>query len=609
MEEWVGKLWDRFLRSLAEREHGAAAITLEEVAPTAGILFRAFGGAPGLTVKATVATPHGARRNHLARLAGVNQRVELAWRNGEALLLPSRLALFPQAALNRDLYLWLIALAAECDTTWKDTDAWFQAQQEASLRLWARYPGLERRYRQLVAALLPLRPAPERLPADEAAQERAIQAALRHPGHLRRLPQARRPWQPVPLWLHPSPPPTPATATRSGHAGTSIGGRAKEDRRRRQGERVDVRDGRDAFLLFFRAESILSWADYIRVHRPTEENGDADPAAADDIDRLAIARDGETRAARIRFDLDLPAPAEDDTPLGPGLWLPEWDFRTERLLPARCRIQPLLAERAAPCGLPDGLRPIARRLRRQFQALRPERTWLTRQPEGSELDLDALVTHLAERRLRRGTAEQGFYREAKPSRRDLACLLLADLSLSTDAYANDTARVIDVIRDSLFLFAEALSASHDRFGLYGFSSLRRDNVRFHLLKDFHEPYDDTVRGRIAAIKPGYYTRMGAALRQATQILAEQPAARRLLLLLTDGKPNDLDHYEGRYGIEDTRHAVMEARRRGITPFCVTIDRAAPDYLGHLFGTGHALVIGKAAELPRRLPRLYARLTT
>jgi nitric oxide reductase NorD protein len=109
--------------------------------------------------------------------------------------------------------------------------------------------------------------------------------------------------------------------------------------------------------------------------------------------------------------------------------------------------------------------------------------------------------------------------------------------------------------------------------------------------------------------PGYYTRMGAALRHATALLQRQQASERLLLLLTDGKPNDLDHYEGRYGIEDTRMAVREAVRSGVHPFCVTIDAKARDYLPYLFGTNAWTLVRHAGELPARLPLLYARLTT
>lgn len=190
----------------------------------------------------------------------------------------------------------------------------------------------------------------------------------------------------------------------------------------------------------------------------------------------------------------------------------------------------------------------------------------------------------------------------------MACLVLADLSLSTDSWISNEQRVVDVIRDSLMLFAEALAATGDRFGLYGFSSLKRGHVRFHAIKDFDQRYDDAARGRIVGIKPGYYTRMGAAVRFATKILSEQANKLRLLLVLTDGKPNDMDHYEGRYAIEDTRMALIEARDQGLRPFCVTIDREAESYLPHLFGPAGFTVVRRPEELPRRLPQLYAQLT-
>jgi nitric oxide reductase NorD protein len=186
--------------------------------------------------------------------------------------------------------------------------------------------------------------------------------------------------------------------------------------------------------------------------------------------------------------------------------------------------------------------------------------------------------------------------------------LLADLSLSTDTWVDDHHRVIDVIRDSLFLFSESLHATGDPYAVYGFSSRKRDPVRVHLLKAFEERYGASVRGRISAIRPGYYTRMGAALRYGSRLLKERKEARRLLLLLTDGKPNDLDQYEGRYGIEDSRKAVLEARNAGLEPFCVTIDAKGNDYLPHLFGSGGYVVLHNPADLPKRLPLLYARLT-
>jgi nitric oxide reductase NorD protein len=267
----------------------------------------------------------------------------------------------------------------------------------------------------------------------------------------------------------------------------------------------------------------------------------------------------------------------------------------------------MTAARAEPCGLPPHLRNTAKRLRNQFQALTPARIWLKGQDDGAELDLDACLEFSAERVSGAPARERGMYRDCRIRDRDMSCLLLADLSLSTDAWISNDARVIDIIRDSLFLFAEALTATGDGFAMLGFSSLKR-NVRLHVLKGFDDKYDAEARGRIAAIKPGYYTRMGAAIRYGATLLSAQRSAQRLLLILTDGKPNDLDQYEGRYGAEDTRMALIEARRQGLQPFCVTIDQEAGDYLPHLFGPAGYVVIHKPADLPKELPLLYAQMT-
>jgi nitric oxide reductase NorD protein len=136
--------------------------------------------------------------------------------------------------------------------------------------------------------------------------------------------------------------------------------------------------------------------------------------------------------------------------------------------------------------------------------------------------------------------------------------------------------------------------------------VRRHNVRIHHLKGFGEPWNAASRDRVGTIKPGYYTRMGAAIRLATQRLGERPERQRLMLILTDGKPNDLDIYEGRYGLEDTRHAIQEARAAGLIPFCITIDEAAHSYLPMLFGQQGYVLVSRPQDLVKRLSAVYTR---
>ncbi len=610
MEERVGKIWHKLITRAAGTEHGDAAVGLDEVRTTAGIMFRALGGDGGLRLEAATATDYGARRNWIQRIAGTNRQAELAWRDADTLCLPWRIAVFPDRALNRDLYLWLAALAAQAVG---GNGTWITRNQLASMAVLHRFPGMGKRYRRLVDAHLNLRPEPESLPPDEAVQERAVRNALLEPGSIARLPVASKPPHPVPMWLHPSPPyqlgPTPLQTQEGGNSsGGGVDSREPEEQRRRRAERTDSPEA-DRGLIAMRMETILSWSEFVKVDRSTDDDDDQDAErVANDMDVMSIARDVKPTKSRLRFDLDLPGEENDDTPLGEGIWLPEWDHKKQLLQTEYACLRPMIAARAEPRTLPNRLRRTARRLRGQFQALVPTRMWFKGQHEGGDVDLDAWMRFTTDRARGRVDADQGLYRDFRGGVRDLACLLLADLSLSTDSWVNNSARVIDVIRDSLFLFAEALATTGDRFAMYGFSSRKRQLVRYNTLKCFDESYSPSVRGRIAAIKPGFYTRMGAAIRHSTSILEKEHASRRLLLILTDGKPNDLDRYEGRYGIEDTRMAILEARRGGLQPFCVTIDEKAGDYLPHLFGTGHFVVIRKPSELPRELPMLYAHLT-
>jgi len=611
MEEFVGKLWHNWVTKAAGGHYPQAAVKLVEVEKTAGILFRAFGGDPGLKVAAATSAEHGARRKWLQRLAGSGEKVAQARRDAETLRLPPEIAVFPDKSLNRDLYLWLAAVAA---SDIEDAKPWFIRNQAASRKALEDYPGLRPRYERLVAAHLAERMAPEHLQPDEAAQEMAIRLALQQPGSVSGLPplnsRKSRPPQPVLLWLLAAD--ETAATGKVADPGDNLppegGSSSADEKDAHKAEQVETPDNKAPVLAMFRAESLPTWAEYVRVNRAYDDEEDPNARnVAKDLDKLSLTRDGQTAVSRVKFDLDLPSAAEDDTPIGPGIALPEWDYRKGLRLEKHCHLQPMMAQDAGQAELPAELLATAKKLRGQFAALAPQRRWLKAQPDGAELDVDACVRNHADRSSGH-TPETGGYLAQARCERDLACLLLADLSMSTDAWISDSHRIVDVVRDSLLLFSEALTATGDRFGIYGFSSLRRQNVRFHLLKDFNGRYDAAARARILAIKPGFYTRMGAAIRQSASILEEQAAGRRLLLIITDGKPNDLDLYDSRYGIEDTRMAVHEARRLGLTPFCVTIDREAGSYLPYLFGPAGFCVIRKPEELPRRLPLLYAQLT-
>ena len=217
--------------------------------------------------------------------------------------------------------------------------------------------------------------------------------------------------------------------------------------------------------------------------------------------------------------------------------------------------------------------------------------------DGSEPDIAGWVSACADQRA--GLATDGrVYIEHRPSRGDLAVALLADVSASTDGWVSDTRRIVDVEKEALLVVCDALDALGERYGIFAFSGEGPDDVTVVSLKPFGERRTFVVDRRIAALDSDRYTRMGAAIRHTTAMLAREWAGRRLLLILSDGKPNDVDVYEGSYGVEDTRQAVAEARRQGIVVFCLTVDREAPSYAARVFGRKGFVILRHADQLPR-----------
>lgn len=247
-------------------------------------------------------------------------------------------------------------------------------------------------------------------------------------------------------------------------------------------------------------------------------------------------------------------------------------------------------------------RGLAMELRRTFEALRGEDKLLKKQPHGDDVDIDALVEALADMRHGAEMSERLFTRMHKMER-NIAVMFVVDMSGSTKGWINDAER------ESLVLLCEALETLGDRYAIYGFSGMTRKRCEVYRVKHFDEPYDDEVRARISGIQPRDYTRMGVTIRHLTSLLNEVEARTKLLITLSDGKPDDYDTYRGAYGIEDTRMALIEARRSGIHPFCITIDTEARDYLPHMYGAVNYAVIDEVRKLPLKVSDIYRRLTT
>ena len=277
----------------------------------------------------------------------------------------------------------------------------------------------------------------------------------------------------------------------------------------------------------------------------------------------------------------------------------EWDYTANayRLRAVTVRQQPAPETDAAWADQILAMHaPIVRKIRERFERLRARRSRLTRQRDGEELDLAACVQALVDMRTG-NSADDRLYSTVRPARRTMAIALLVDVSGSTDAPVNATQQVIDVEKEAVLLASEALDALGDRYVIMTFSGTGADDVRLGVVKDFGEPNGAPVRRRIAALAPQGNTRLGAALRHATALLSHEPAGHRLLLIISDGRPNDIGRYEEAYGVEDSRQAINEARAKGVFPFCLTVDREGAEYLPRIFGEAGHTILRHPDQLP------------
>ena len=290
---------------------------------------------------------------------------------------------------------------------------------------------------------------------------------------------------------------------------------------------------------------------------------------------------------------------------------PEWDYTIQDYRVNWCRV----LERPADSGSDEYVstiltthRSAIRSLRRFFESLRPPAfRRIAGQADGEDLDIDAVVRRASEQQAGFEGGDRIYVRREKKER-DVAVAFLVDVSGSTGRLVESGRRVIDVEKEGIVLLCEALDAVGDQYALYAYSGQGRASVDVLTIKNFEERLGTTTAQRLGGLSPCQQNRDGAAIRHAVAKLKAREAKTRILVLLSDGRPLDGD-YKDEYSLEDTKAALREARRQGIDPFCVTIDREADSYLRRMYGDVRYTVIDRVESLPARLPRVYQRLTT
>ncbi len=305
-------------------------------------------------------------------------------------------------------------------------------------------------------------------------------------------------------------------------------------------------------------------------------------------------------------------PNEEEHPGLPPRHYPEWDYQTKTYRPDWVS----LYEALHPAGDPSVIDAVlskhaalAKQLKRLLDMLKPQEYERVRfQEEGTELDLDIAIRSLID--FRSGhTPDPRINMSFRHAGRNIAVSLLLDLSASLNEVPRGCDQtILQLSQEAVTLLAWSIEQLGDPFAIGGFHSDTRHNVRYFHFKGFSEHWDDDVKARLAAMDAGYSTRMGAAMRHAGHYLKNQKADKKLLLILTDGEPSDIDVHDERLLIEDARKAVLELDTDGIFTWCISLDTKADDYIGDIFGQQYT-VIDHVERLPEKLPLLFAALTS
>ena len=591
MEEHIGKVWHKYISKKAIKSYDEQKVYFQDLKKFLKIFYHLLGGDKAKDILITDKRPIFKQRTLIEKVSGVGKSFFLPWQDEKALYLPASLSCFSKKQDNEMLYFWLVAMMSK--TIIKQNNLIIQNIKNTN-ELLNTYEGFNSFYERCSNELF------------ENHEELSFIKSLNE----KDLRNESTNIQPFYLWIYPAL--NSKKILEDFEDDDELEGVKKDPSKtetlqmKKQVNKMDDKKKTDGLLMFL-PESLMSILEQVNVDRSEDDSFDEDALYnAEDLDEITLGRKKANLNARIKMDLDISSNSQEEFPLGKGFFLDEWDYKKNAYLENYVKIKPIITTNIKAISIPKRLTKIVKRVQNELDLMELDRIKKTNLAYGDEVNIDSWIDYQGHQN--KEGHNQKFFETFEKKTRDMSTLILADVSLSTEAGITSEIRVIDMIKDGLMVFSEALERLQDRFAIYAFSSLKNTNVRFHIIKNFKEKYSNLILGRIDAIKPGYYTRLGAAIRESTKILNNQKSANKLLLIVSDGKPNDVDKYDGRYGIEDTKKAIMEAKKKGITPFCVTIDLEAKDYLTHLFGKNGFVVIRDTKKLPKVLPEIYMNLT-
>ncbi len=577
-EESIGRIWDKYLTKKVHKFHDDQRVYFSDIHKQLNIFYHLLGGEKGKDLQITDKRKLEVSRTLLEKISFLGKEFYLSWQDEKSIYLPESFAYFDTKEQNEMHYYWLIAVASKVDINNSNVK---EENIKASKYIINRYNGFKNFYEKSTTYL-----------SQTFEQLSEIESQDEYPN---------------PLWIYPA---------LADNFEKNLGDeepiredneeKVDELKMKKQANQSDDKRETDGFFAFL-PESLMSIFEQINIDRTEDDSFDEDALYhAQDLDEITLGQKQANLSSRIKMDLDLKPDITEIYPLGSGHFLDEWDYKKDAYLSRFVRIKPQITINIEPIKLPQRLKKTVRKIQNELDLLELDRIKNTHLPYGDEINLDTWIEYTSHQN--KSMHHQRFFTTFEKKTRDMATLILADVSLSTEMGITQDVRVIDIIKDSLMVFSEALQKLKDDFALYSFSSLQNKKVYFNIIKNFEEGYSDLIRGRINSMKPQYYTRLGAGIRESAKILKKQKNANKLLLIISDGKPNDEDRYDGRYGIEDTKKAILEVKKDGITPFCITIDTDAKEYLNYLFGKDGYAIVRDGQKLPKVLPEVYINLT-
>lgn len=636
-EELIGSFWHRLVSNAGdEKRYPDAAIDLQSIRRRLEIFFRGMGGKAGVEIKAIPPETVDFRKKFLAQIGHGSSAVTRARFDGDHLYLPESIDLLAAKTANEQAYKWLTAWAAIChdrtpitsDDPLQNDIHFIRFAADMQNQVMEQFPGLKSVYMKLAPALLSDRPQ-RKLPKMETATEQALWAIIcqSEPAETDNIiwqavnqsdqdishisaPTNYKTFFPFILWGEVIPRTIGKPGSRSGaDEGSGDSNDEQEEKTHKAKRQKSDQTEKDNTLLLHRFESIISWSEMMNIPRATDDDEEENAKKAlDDQDEVGLVNTARKAATKLKFDLDLAPEDVVHERIAATHTYPEWDYRKNIYHQDHCRVLAGIApelENGAKWQPDAEARKRIRAVKRQFEALRPKRETFLRQIDGNDIDMDALLRAHCDQAAT-GNGSNRIFSNTREAARDLSVSVLIDTSRSAESWIEGR-QVMDISKEALMALTIGLAACGDDNAIYSFSSLRRERVTVSTVKSFDETLGPKIFSRIGALKPGFYTRLGTAIRHVGKELSQTASTRRLMLILTDGKPNDLDHYEGRYGVEDTAKAVREMRRNGTSVFGITIDKKAQSYFPYIFGQNAYAIANHANDLTRALPMMYRHL--